>query len=434
MGDADGSWMGIMEELLRTNAELREEVEALIQEEGTVYIYDQEELLRRAHFLKSTFQSKFPSFQNYFAVKACPNPHILRLLTKPPISMGLDCSSLAELALAERWGLHENSNIIFTSNYTSRDELLVALRMGVMINLDDVSLVKDLHEVASDNNMPFPEFLYFRVNPGMGRTDSSTQSNVLGGSTAKFGIPKEKLREAISEASSHGCKRFGLHAMTGSNILENDYFTDVLRCLCSIIENLGTNFEELNLGGGLGVPYLPSEAEIDLSGMVKELYSVMKTEFPSLGTEAHVCMENGRYVTGPAGYLLTRVQVIKKAFGEKFVGVNACMSNLMRPGMYSAYHMIVNLSRYPSSDKEQVNVVGNLCENNDWFARKRTIGRCEVGDLLMIKDVGAHGHSMGFQYNGKLRSAEYLLTKPTMSALKRIRRKETFEDYVATIT
>lgn len=268
----------------------------------------------------------------------------------------------------------------------------------------------------------------------MGRSDSTTQSNVLGGPSAKFGIPAEQLRGAILEASSYGCKRFGIHAMTGSNILKEEYFPELLRCLGSIVARVGIKFESLNLGGGLGIPYSPTDSEIDLVSLVNNLHSVMETEFASLGSYPHVCMENGRYVTGPAGSLLTRVQVVKTAFGEKFVGVNACMSNLMRPGMYSAYHEITNLSRVPASyEQEEVNVVGNLCENNDWFARKRAIGRCDVGNLLMIKDVGAHGHSMGFQYNGKLRSAEYLLRDTTPSTIKQIRRKETFEDYVATI-
>lgn len=268
----------------------------------------------------------------------------------------------------------------------------------------------------------------------MGRTDSSIVSNVLGGSKAKFGIPVDDLKHAISEARDFGCKRFGLHAMTGSNILDEHYFVQLLRELSNIASLIDVSFDSINLGGGLGIPYNPNESAIDLDKLCSALYREFQTCFQGKD-RPRLVMENGRFVTGPAGYLFTKVQVIKYAFERKFVGVNACMSNLMRPGIYQAFHKIENVSSKDNDEStEIVSVVGNLCENNDWFATDRELRPCKVGDVIVIKDVGAHGHSMGFQYNGKLRSAEYIFIKNSdQGAMRKIRRRETFDDYIATV-
>lgn len=402
-----------------------EYLEKLIKDDKTFYLYSKRAIETRGKVLLSVFKSEFEDFNNYFAVKATPNPHILKIMLD--LGMGLDCSSNSELKLADTLKV-PGDKIIFTSNYTSKEDLLLARKMNVMINLDDVSLVDDLRDICFNNKLSFPEYLFFRVNPGIGKTSSETKSNILGGPTAKFGIEPSKLPFVIQQAKLYGMKNFGIHVMTGSNILDEEYFYELTGTITKIIKEYKLEPTILNLGGGLGIPYHTDQKQINLGKVVDNIKK-------GLGDlKIKIIMENGRYLTGPAGFLFTQVQVIKESFGKKYLGVHACMSNLMRPGMYGAYHDIINYTKNTEEFKdiklEEYQVVGNLCENNDWFGKNRILPKTNVGDILVIFDVGAHGHCMGFQYNGKLRSSEYLMNE---TGIKQIRRKETFDDYINTI-
>lgn len=398
-------------------------INKIADEEKTFYLYSRHVIEIRSKILLSIFKTEFPDFVNYFAVKALPNPHILKILLD--LGMGLDCSSESELLIAKSLDV-PSEKIIFTSNYTSKEDLLLARKMNVMINLDDYSLIEDLKEVCEDNGLDFPEFMFFRVNPGIGKTDSETKSNVLGGPNAKFGIEPSKIKLSIEKATEYGMKEYGIHVMTGSNVLDPEYFYELSRTIKNIIVDNKLRPKVLNLGGGLGIPYTKDKKDLHIGKVVDNI---------KLGLEdldVKVVMENGRYITGPAGFLFTKVQVIKEAFGKKYLGVNACMSNLMRPGMYGAHHDILNYSAKEEDleKMETYQIVGNLCENNDWFGKDRDLARTKVGDILIIGDAGAHSHSMGFQYNGKLRCAEYLMEKDKVRV---IRRKEKYEDYMRTV-
>lgn len=396
-------------------------IKKLCDKEKTFYLYSKRIIETRSKILLSIFKSEFPDFNNFYAVKALPNPHILKIMVD--LGMGLDCSSSSELKIAEMLKV-PSDKIIMTSNYTSKEDLILARKMNVMINLDDSSLVKDLKDVCDENKLSFPEYLFFRVNPGIGKTNSETKSNVLGGPNAKFGIEPSKILSSIEEAKRYGMKNYGIHVMTGSNVLDESYFLELTKTIVGIIKENNLEPTQLNLGGGIGIPYNTNQKEINLGKIVDNIKE-------GLGDlKVRVIMENGRYLTGPAGFLFTKVQVIKEAFGKKYLGVNACMSNLMRPGMYNAYHNITNFTNTDESEKEMYQIVGNLCENNDWFGRDRELVKTKVGDILVICDVGAHSHSMGFQYNGKLRSGEYLMDD---KGVRMIRRKENIDDYLSTI-
>jgi len=401
----------------------------LISQEKTLYLYSKTLMEKRCQNLLETFRVQFPNFNNYYAVKANSNPHLLKILLQQ--GMNFDCSSLVELEIVKQILSTEEmkSKVIYTSNYTSREELEKCLEYQVKINLDDISLIKVLKEICDENKFSFPDFLYLRVNPGMGKTNSETKSNILGGPDAKFGIPIDNLIPAINQAKHYGTKNFGLHCMTGSNILEEDYFVQLVLKLAEITKLTQEPFIEYNLGGGLGIPYKEEEEEINLLSLVSKIKITSEKLKLNETHNFNLVMENGRYLMGPCGFLFSEVQVVKEAFGKKFVGLNACMSNLMRPGMYQAYHKIINYSSIDRNE-EIYQIVGNLCENNDWFGRDRKLPGTLPQDVICILDVGAHGYSMGFQYNGKLRCAEYLMD--TEKVIK-IRRKEILEDYLATI-
>lgn len=395
-------------------------INEIANREKTFYLYSKRTIQVRSKVLLSIFKSSFTNFQNYYAVKALPNPNILKIILDE--GMGLDCSSKTELLIAKQLNV-ESNKIIFTSNYTSYDDLKLALEMGVIINLDDYSLINDLKKVCDENNLSFPEFLYFRLNPGIGKTSSETKSNILGGPNAKFGIPENKILDSIKLAKSYGMKQYGIHCMTGSNILDENYFYQLTFTLKNIIITNNLKPIVLNLGGGLGIPYNPNDKPLNISNVVDKIKE-------GLGDyEIDIVMENGRYITGPAGFLFTKVQVIKEAYGKKYLGVNACMSNLMRPGMYGSYHNITNFTNQ-SGEEETYQIVGNLCENNDWFGKNRLLYKTKVGDILVMENCGAHSHSMGFQYNGKLRCAEYIMDQ---NGVTKIRRNETIDDYLSTV-
>ncbi len=387
------------------------------------YLYDEAAIRQNARRLIQSFDW-CPKFKEYFAVKAAPNPHLLRILHEE--GCGADCSSLAELVLCERIGIG-GDEIMFTSNDTPAKDFKKARELGAIINLDDITHIDFLAE-----NAGMPETICFRYNPG-----SLREGNAIIGvpEEAKYGFTREQLFEGYKKAKEAGANRFGLHTMVASNELNPEFFIETARMLFSLASDLhrelGIRLDFVNLGGGMGIPYKPEDEPLDLrrvSGGAKQAYDelIAGTALEPLA----VCMENGRIMTGPYGYLVTEV-IHEKNIYKRYVGVDACMANLMRPGMYGAYHHISVLGKESEASDQVIDVVGSLCENNDKFAIDRPLPPVEVGDVLVIHDVGAHGHAMGFQYNGKLRSAELLLRQD--GTVEMIRRAETLDDYFATL-
>ncbi|MBL8810081.1 MAG: diaminopimelate decarboxylase [Planctomycetaceae bacterium] len=387
------------------------------------YLYDEKGIRKSARDLNAAFAWN-PGFREYYAVKALPNPYIVQVLKEE--GLGADCSSLPELMISERVGL-TGEDIMFTSNNTLAHEYRKAVELGAIVNLDDLTHIDYLKE-----HVGLPELLCFRYNPG-----SAREGNVIIGKPeeAKYGFTEEQLFDGYRKLRDAGVKRFGLHTMVASNELKGEFFVETARMLFELAQRLyaqvGIRIEFVNLGGGIGIPYRPEQQPVDLKAVgqgVKALYDSMIA-----GTALHplqIKMENGRMITGPHGFLVTAA-VHHKNIYRNYVGVDACMANLMRPGMYGAYHHISVLGKENAPCDQIVDVVGSLCENNDKFAIQRPLPKVERGDLLVIHDAGAHGHAMGFQYNGKLRCAELLLKED--GSVKMIRRAETAEDYFATV-
>lgn len=383
------------------------------------YVYDEKGIRAAAQDLISAF-SWSEGFKEYFAVKATPNPHILRVLKEE--GCGADCSSLLELLLAERAGITGES-VMFTSNDTSIEEFAKAKEMGAYINLDALE-----HLDYIETRIGLPEFISFRYNPGLLR-----EGNAIIGKPeeAKFGMTLEQVFEGYRRAKEKGVKRFGLHTMIASNERNATYFVETARMLFNIARrtraDIGVEIELINLGGGLGIPYRPEDGPVDIAAVAAGIHALY-TE--SSMAPAKLAMECGRYITGPHGYLVARVRHIKETY-RKYAGLDATMANLMRPGMYGAYHHITVLGKENKPASEIYDVVGSLCENNDKFAIQRALPHLEPDDIVVIHDAGAHGHAMGFNYNGKLRSAEFLM-KPDLS-FSMIRRAETADDLFATL-
>ena len=400
------------------------QIEQIAEEYPTpFYIYDEAGIRANARQLHEAF-GWCENFKEYYAVKAAPNPHLVRTLHEE--GCGGDCSSLAELILCERLGI-VGEEIMFTSNNTQVHEYQKAIDLGAIINLDDISHIDYL-----DQNIGLPETLCFRYNPGPLR-----EGNVIIGNPeeAKYGFTREQLFEGYKILADRGVKKFGLHTMVASNELNPDFFVETAQMVFEIAvelkERLGISLSFVNLGGGVGIPYRPGEQPVDLvhiSQGVRKAYEEMIE--PAGLAPLQIMMENGRMMTGPYGFLVTKV-IHHKHIYKDYVGVDACMSNLMRPGMYGAYHHISAVGKEDAPHDRVVDVVGSLCENNDKFAIDRSMPELVTGDVLVIHDAGAHGHSMGFQYNGKLRSAELLLKSD--GTVKQIRRAETLEDYFATV-
>ena len=389
------------------------------------YIYDEKGIRENARAFYKAF-SWAPGFKNYFAVKACPNPHILKIVKEE--GMGTDCSSLTELILAEKVRI-TGEDVMFSSNDTPTQEFKKAGKLRAIINLDDITHIPMLEEAVGT-----PEVICFRYNPGSLRKH---KGNVIIGNPeeAKYGMTEKQLLEAYRMMKNKGIKRFGLHTMVVSNELNLDALTETTEMLFDLVVKISgeleIKFEFVNLGGGIGIPYKPEEAPAnleDLSARIKKLYEV---KIAKNGLDPlRIFMECGRMVTGPYGYLITRV-IHEKNIYKNYLGVDANMANLMRPGMYEAYHHLTVLGKEDKPKSHIYDVVGSLCENNDKFAIDRKLPKTEVGDLLVIHDAGAHGHSMGFNYNGKLRSAEFLLKED--GSIQKIRRAETVDDYFATL-
>ncbi len=396
------------------------EIESLIAKHPTPFhLYDEKGIRETTQRLLRAF-SWNAEFQEYFAVKATPNPHILSILKEE--GCGTDCSSLPELTLSERVGI-TGENVVFTSNDTPAGEFVKARALGAIINLDAFEHIAFLEKHAG-----LPEMLSFRYNPGKAR-----EGNVIIGKPeeAKFGMTHRQIMEGYRVAKAKGVKRFGLHTMVASNERDVNYFVETARMLFEIVrevqDTLGITIELVNLGGGIGIPYRPEDTEVDIEALGARVGNVYE-EYKMAPIK--LAMECGRYITGPHGYLITRVRHLKETY-RKYAGLDANMANLMRPGMYGAYHHITVLGKENAPAGEIYDVVGSLCENNDKFAIQRALPPLEPDDIVVIHDTGAHGHAMGFNYNGSLRSAEFLL-RPDHT-FKMIRRAETMDDLFATL-
>lgn len=420
-----------------------EQLKEVAEQYGTPFqLYDEKQIRDNLADLLGAFREHFPTFQNFFAVKALPNPAILQVVLDA--GCGLDCSSTAELYIADQLGVAPE-NVMYTSNYTSPTDLEIAFNQGVIMNLDDLSLVQSLATRVSG----FPDLISFRFNPGLGNTDSETASNVLGGPSAKFGVPEEQIEDAYRQAKALGAKRFGIHMMTGSCVLGDDYWAEtvslIMGKMAELSNKLDIEFEFVNIGGGIGIPYRPSEDRVNYKQLAHRVQAVwnQKLREHNIASQPKLLMECGRCVTGPYGWLVAKCEVVKTAFDNKYCGLDACMANLMRPGMYGSYHHITVPGR---SGKLQITkVVGTLCENNDWFSGGPDCGgkpqadqslpcSAGVGDLFVIHDTGAHSHSMGFQYNGKLRAPELLLratSRVEKPVIELIRSRETIQSLYA---
>lgn len=413
---------------------------------GPIYVYDEVQIRNNAKLFMETFKKYMPKFKQYFAVKATPNKHIMDILCEE--GMGFDCSSLSEITLVGQ--LNRPTEIIYSSNYTSVDdceELLCSIYEGIIdcdhdeeikiiINLDDIDCLENLIEASLNTKLPLPDTISFRLNPLMGTTNSETQSNILGGQDSKFGIPTNKIIEAYARAITVGFKKFGIHVMTGSCVLDVNYFKELVDVVFDVVNKihstLSIDFDFVDLGGGIGIPYKPEQEPINLDSLAKTISEQVQHNIKlyNLPFEPTIAMENGRFITGPFGWLVTQCKSIKNGFNDvKFYGLNASMANLMRPGMYGAYHHIyvprLDEDENERNIREECNVVGSLCENNDWFAKNRSLPKnIKKNDVFVICDTGAHGFSMGFQYNGKTRSAEWLYNSE-IDKFKIIRCKET---------
>jgi diaminopimelate decarboxylase len=384
------------------------------------HIYDEAAIRDNARKLVDSFSILGDGFKEFFAVKALPNPFILKILAAE--GFGADASSLPELVLARKAGI-VGEDIMFSSNDTPAPEFAAARKAGAIVNLDDISHIEPLAKAAG-----IPELVCCRYNPG-----PLKEGNAIIGKPeeAKYGFTRGQLFEGYRELKARGARRFGLHTMVASNELNPDYFVETARLLfelaAEIAKSVGIRFEFVNIGGGIGIPYRPEQSAVPL-GRVAEGFKAAYDEIvvPSGLSPLKVFMECGRVVTGPYGWLISRVIHLKSTY-RKYVGLDASMANLMRPGMYGAYHHVTVLGKEEARSTETYDVTGSLCENNDKFAIGRALPSVEVGDLVAIHDTGAHGHAMGFNYNGKLRSAELLLRED--GSVVEIRRAETMDDY-----
>ncbi len=384
------------------------------------HIYDERGIRETGRNLKKMF-SGVAGFREFFAVKALPNPRILKIMQD--MGFGFDCSSSPEIRLARSVG-SRGDDIMFTSNNTGAREFETALKNGgCILNLDDISLVAKTPEM--------PELICFRYNPGPRRKGNKIIGNPV---ESKYGVSHDQIKAAYQAAMDRGARRFGLHTMLASNELNYEYMVETAKMILDmarmIADELGITFEFVNIGGGLGIPYHPDQKSLDIKAMAGEITALLDDFKSSNRFVPRLFMESGRYMTGPHGVLVTTVINHKRIY-RKYVGVDASMSALMRPGIYDTYHHIHIHGKAHVTATEKVDVAGSLCENIDKFAIQRDLPETSEGDLLIIHDTGAHGHAMGFNYNGNLRPKELLLRDDNRVEL--IRREETFEDYCATL-
>ena len=388
------------------------------------HLYEEKGIRENARALKAAFAWN-PGFREYFAVKATPNPCILKLLQEE--GCGCDCSSYTELLLAQAIGC-TGRDVMFSSNVTPVQDMKKALEMGAYINLDDLTHVDFLASLG-----PVPETVCLRYNPGGSFSLGNTIMDMP--EDAKYGMTEHQMAEAIRKLLALGTKHFGVHAFLASNTGTNEYYPELAARLFRLVVRLrratGADFSFVNLSGGIGIDYRPEQPACDISligqGVRREYQKILVPE--GLG-DLSIFTELGRFMLGPYGHLIATVLHLKH-MSREYVGLDACAADLMRPAMYGAYHHITVLGKENAAPDHIYDVTGGLCENNDKFAVERNLPEISVGDLVVIHDTGAHGHSMGYNYNGKLRSAEVLLSAD--GSFRLIRRRETPEDYFATL-
>jgi len=387
------------------------------------YIYDEKGIRENLRGLLQAF-SWNKNFKEYFAVKANPNPSILKILQEE--GCGMDCASFSELLLSDTLGFKGN-DIFFSSNETPPIDYQYARNLSARINLDDITHIDFLNKVAG-----IPEEICCRYNPG---NDFATNNKIMSNpSEAKYGFTFEQLTEGYRELLNRGVKKVGVHAFLASNCLSNDYYPSLARMLFEMVARMkrehGVVLSFVNLSGGIGIPYLPDEQKVDIMYIGEKIKQAYEEVLNSVGIyELDIFTELGRYVLGPFGQLVTTALHHKNIY-KNYIGVDSCAVNLIRPAMYGAYHHITVLGK--ENDGSHVyDVVGSLCENNDRFAIDRSLPKIEDGDILVIHDAGAHGYSMGYNYNGKLKCSEIL--KKEDGAFQLIRRAETPMDYFATL-
>ncbi|HNW85586.1 MAG TPA: diaminopimelate decarboxylase [Candidatus Limiplasma sp.] len=389
-----------------------------------MHLYDERGIRATARRLNRAFAWS-PDFREYFAVKALPNPAILRLLGEE--GCGLDCSSWTELRLAEACGF-AGEQIMFSANDVPPEEFALARKLDALINLDDLTHVEELRA-----NGGIPETVCLRFNPG----GHFRVGNAIMGDPgdAKYGMTRAQLSEALTALKAYGAKRFGLHAFLSSNTTDPSYYPALARLLFEtgrdLVAETGLSFAFANLSGGIGVPYRPEEPEADIEAIGEGVRQAYEDVLTSAGiTGVALKTELGRYMTAPHGWLVTHITHEKNIY-KHYLGLDASACDLMRPAMYGAYHHITVVGREQLPHDELVDVTGSLCENNDKFAVDRYLPKAEIGDILVIHDTGAHGLSMGYNYNGKLRCKEVLYREDGGFTL--IRRAETPKDYFATL-
>ena len=403
----------------------KEQIEEIAKTYPTPFhIYDEKGIRANAQALKEAF-SWNPGFKEFFAVKATPNPYLIDILRE--YNCGCDCSSLTELMLSNVLGM-EGKDIMFSSNDTPEEEFVYAAKIGATINLDDITHIEFLERILGK----LPETISCRYNPGgLFKITTDIMDNP---GDAKYGFTTEQLFEGFKILKEKGVKNFGIHAFLASNTVTNEYYPTLAKTLFETAVKLknetGVNIAFINLSGGIGIPYRPDQEPNDIKVIGESVRKVYEEVLVPAGMgEVAIYTELGRFMMGPYGHLVVKA-IHEKHTHKEYIGVDACAVNLMRPAMYGAYHHITVLGKEEEPCTYKYDVTGSLCENNDKFAVDRMLPKIEIGDYLAIHDTGAHGFSMGYNYNGKLKSAELLLKED--GSVQLIRRAETPKDYFAT--
>ena len=403
----------------------QEQLYSIATDFGTpFYLYLEAPMRANARALNQAF-AWAPRFKEHFAVKALPNPFILKILHEE--GLGTDCSSLSELVLSQKAGIM-GEEIFFSGNDTPAEEYLKALQLGAILNLDDISHLPFVEKLSM-----LPPVLSFRYNPGRLREGGN---EIIGlPEQAKYGMTCAQILQALEYCHLQGIKRLGLHTMIISNELNSSFFEDtaimMFELAVTVKERLGIELDFINFGGGIGIPYKPEEEAVDFRWLGQRIEKAYDRILKPAGLHnLGLHLECGRVISGPYGYLVAKVLHYKDTY-KQYIGLDACMADLMRPAIYGAYHHITVVGKENAPHDHIYDITGSLCENNDKFAIDRALPQIEMGDLLVMHDAGAHSHAMGFNYNGRLRSKELLLRED--GRVEEIRRAETLEDYFATL-
>ncbi|KAB1436104.1 diaminopimelate decarboxylase [Candidatus Galacturonibacter soehngenii] len=402
-----------------------EQVQEMVKQyETPFHLYDEKGIRENVRKLKKAF-SWNKGYKEYFAVKATPNPYLMQILKEEGV--GADCSSYTELLLSEKVGL-VGDDIMFSSNVTPAEDFELASKLNAIINFDDITHIDFYEKIA-----PFAKTMSCRYNPG---GDFTLHNQIMDTpKDAKYGLTRAQMTEAFLKLKEKGVEHFGIHSFLASNTVTDDYYPKLAKILFKLAvelkEETGVHIAFINLSGGVGIPYKPDQRENDILAIGEGVRLAFEEVLVPAGMEdVAIYTELGRFVTGPYGCLVTKA-IHEKHIHKEYIGLDACAANLMRPAMYGSYHHITVLGKENEPCDHMYDVTGGLCENNDKFAIDRMLPKIDMGDYLVIHDTGAHGFSMGYNYNGKLRSAEILLKED--GTTKQIRRAETPQDYFATL-